>query len=835
MYHSELTDFLLGNNKDPEYRIARRGVPNHRTQFRTQVLKVINDPSFQQIKRARKAARSFSYERLNFKDSGSQVRLLRIHPQRIEEPVVCELYVVDLESVKNKFEALSYVWGDGELDQIISIHCVEIDEQNHLQCGPAQDFAVRTNLHQALKNVRHTTKYINLWVDAICIDQRENSRATAEKDMQLSMMSKIYNSAKSVCIWLGDRDEQTSKALSFIQEISNFEQLEACLRSGDDVTIGQWRTLIKTLQETQWFSRRWIIQEIASARSASVHCGDHVVHWDDLAVAISSLEENQAMLERNFSSKAIFAQVSPLSATQLVRSLTQVCRQYDDGEIAERLLDLETLVCTFQQFQARFPEDVIHSVRALASDPPGSKESDLSMDSMTSTPDLFIAFVHRCIERSGSRDIICRHWAPPVTDNLGERIRLPSWISELTNRPFGLPGTSHERQNGENFVAISPIYPHRGWKQYNASGDWKAEQDEQFSQRNRRTRESVAYTRRSTGPFAVFTPSKDINGTVPADDDDAQSYQTTGSEVGSNANTEDEFPSRDLIQEPRPLLHRGISFRPVEEATTPNNVPSSKGHKRSATAPSRGGSKGEVSWSPISSASIKPIAVKTYIQKFKQELHHTQRVGYLNVPGFVLGTVESRSDKMREGVIPGDWIAKLRQDGNHRRATVPDRLWRTLVADRTENGSNLPEWYKKACLHCLEDSRFVNSQGDLNTNKSLSDSLPDSMTSKYLERAKSVVWRRRFIQLQVKTADGSETVYGLGPENCKKGDITCIISGCTVPVILRKIEEPSMDTPDGSAGAFTLIGEAYVHGKMNGEAVKDHEFIKKLKKTFELR
>lgn len=847
-YDRKLKIFLLGNNDEPDDRIARQGVPSHRAQYRGQDLwkRYFNHPSVKQAKRVQQATKSFSYEGLSLKENGRPIRLLRIHPQRVEnfdETVVCDLYVVDLNQVKNRFEALSYCWGDSQADQIISIHRAAVDEVGRLQCGPAQDFPVRSNLHQALKHLRHTTQFVSLWVDAICIDQRDRPHATAEKNMQLSMMSEIYNSAKNVCIWLGDQDEQSSKALSFVHKISNFEQLEACLRIVDEATIGHWRNLVETLKETQWFSRRWIIQEIASARSASVHCGHNVVHWDDLAVAISILEENQAMMERTFNPKPVFAQISTLSATQLVKSLTHVYRKFSTGEIAERLLDLETLVCTFQQSQARFPEDVIHSVRALAYDSPGLEDFDFSANNEKGTPDLFMAFVRRCIEKSGSRDIICRHWAPPVTDTSRERVQLPSWISDLTNAPFGLPGTSHERQNGENFVAVSP---HRRWKQYNASGNWKPERDERLSQKVPQTRVPITQDRWSTGNVPMPSISTKVNGVRMREDSSSQSSPTARFQSRPNVSMPDKLSLRNAIQEPRPRSTDSLSFTSTNEETPPDPVSPTKGHKRSITAPSN--------WNPILSAFTKPNGLRTirdladparspdrqasrslqglYIQEGKEQVHHMGHAEYLSVPGFVLGTVEKRSDIMREGVIPGNWIAELRED---KRNVVPDRLWRTLVANRTENGNNLPEWYKRACLHCLEDSRFVNSQGDLNTNRSLSDTPLDTMTSKYLKRAKSVVWRRRFMRLRLDLAYGNDRIYGLAPEKCKKDDIVCIIGGCSVPVVLRKVEDLEMRASTKSAIVFTLIGEAYVHQKMNGEAVQDLERVRGLQKTFLLK
>jgi hypothetical protein len=56
----------------------------------------------------------------------------------------------------------------------------------------------------------------------------------------------------------------------------------------------------------------------------------------------------------------------------------------------------------------------------------------------------------------------------------------------------------------------------------------------------------------------------------------------------------------------------------------------------------------------------------------------------------------------------------------------------------------------------------------------------------------------------------SEKGYvGLAPEDSKPGDVICVIIGAIVPYVLRKLPEEE----------FQLIGEAYVHGIMDGEAM----------------
>jgi hypothetical protein len=49
---------------------------------------------------------------------------------------------------------------------------------------------------------------------------------------------------------------------------------------------------------------------------------------------------------------------------------------------------------------------------------------------------------------------------------------------------------------------------------------------------------------------------------------------------------------------------------------------------------------------------------------------------------------------------------------------------------------------------------------------------------------------------------------GLGVNSCMRGDLVCVLFGCSTPVFLRRVEEH-----------YVFLGEAYLHGIMDGEAI----------------
>lgn len=54
---------------------------------------------------------------------------------------------------------------------------------------------------------------------------------------------------------------------------------------------------------------------------------------------------------------------------------------------------------------------------------------------------------------------------------------------------------------------------------------------------------------------------------------------------------------------------------------------------------------------------------------------------------------------------------------------------------------------------------------------------------------------------------------GMVPQNCRKGDLVCVLYGCSVPVVLRALLHSQ----------YQLIGECYLQGFMEGQAFEDGE------------
>jgi hypothetical protein len=145
--------------------------------------------------------------------------------------IECEIIVHSLEKRGEYiYEALSYVWGSTDNPSMIYINgCV---------------LKVTSNLHAALSRLRLQRFERILWVDAICIDQENNT----EKEQQIWLMSEIYGQAKNVIVWLGEEEDDSTDALESLRLIAEGDTPQADINDA---------ALIALLGRP-WFRRVWV-------------------------------------------------------------------------------------------------------------------------------------------------------------------------------------------------------------------------------------------------------------------------------------------------------------------------------------------------------------------------------------------------------------------------------------------------------------------------------------------------------------------------------------------------------------------------------------------------
>lgn len=142
-------------------------------------------------------------------------------------------------------------------------------------------FYIRGNLKAALEQFRSESKDVDVWIDALCINQ-DNVK---EKTAQVARMDEIYSSASSVWVWLGAGKPETKETFDFLKyDILDLKVLDDLVKTKEYEK--KWK-LVVTLMKNRWFSRRWVIQELALARRAVVRWGSEEMEWSNFADAIA--------------------------------------------------------------------------------------------------------------------------------------------------------------------------------------------------------------------------------------------------------------------------------------------------------------------------------------------------------------------------------------------------------------------------------------------------------------------------------------------------------------------------------------------------------------------
>lgn len=123
-------------------------------------------------------------------------------------------------------------------------------------------------------------------------------------------MNMVYAYAHQVLIWLGESCwtpslVQILRLVHLWAKEHGFDSILPMLqypqdehddqKSHDDYEHLSMNTLLD-LYESRWFQRRWVLQEVALARSATVLWGQHKISWEYVGVAASILRTNYALI-----------------------------------------------------------------------------------------------------------------------------------------------------------------------------------------------------------------------------------------------------------------------------------------------------------------------------------------------------------------------------------------------------------------------------------------------------------------------------------------------------------------------------------------------------------
>lgn len=581
----------------------------------------------------------------------------------------------------------------------------------------------------------------------------------------------------------------------------------------DKLTSSGWAAFLH-LMKRSWFSRRWIVQEIALAREAYLHCGDESVTWREFAEAVSLFTSKHHDVRKLFQGSELFdnhpdflGEIEQLGASRLVDTSSNLFRKSDDGTIMEHLLSLEALMSSLSVFEASNPHDIVYAILWLANDAAPSTEeargSSLNEHGVTHTP------------QPGS----------PASDDYSRRASFP--FPELrTGRVTNEPAV----YNAEGIHASETSLPADMMNEH-ARLEPAILQDRLAVPNGVQGRKRAA-SDMSQAPTIRLPGQGAVGGRIVVD------YSKTVYEVCKDFLGFVIWQSKSLDIICRP-------WAPSPDLTKEEELPSWVPKLSGAPFELVDDDYKRVEADPLVGAPGIGRKIYNACGKIRADCHFQDDITRsLFVRGFVLDTVKIKSETAQQGIVPAEWLKVVQW--NHGNIPAPDRFWRTLVADRGPDGRRPPPYiYQSACNYAFQRKGL---RGDLNIREMIFFGKCPSMAIDFLRRVLSVVWKRSLI------LTSREEFLGLAPFKAREGDLVCILYGCSVPLVLRKIERHKMNggapspwkrvkpgealppRTDSSKSDhyYELIGECYIHGMMDGEAIR-HRRLQGLKvEEFEL-
>ncbi|EGR45037.1 uncharacterized protein TRIREDRAFT_111494 [Trichoderma reesei QM6a] len=218
------------------------------------------------------------YEQLPLPSEEQTIRVLSIEPGTKGTMVKASMFKLDLNDPQRPpYNTLSYTWGEPTIVDQIMVN--------------SKPIGVGANLFQALQHIRSSESPIDIWIDAICINQTDNK----EKAHQVSQMDLVYRLCEQVYIWLGCSEASSTvdnNPFALVEHFAANKHFHDLPGYYKDVTTGLWSCDTEHVEFTSmwkafdlvasspWWHRAWTVQEAVLPAKAVVIYGTWKTLWE---------------------------------------------------------------------------------------------------------------------------------------------------------------------------------------------------------------------------------------------------------------------------------------------------------------------------------------------------------------------------------------------------------------------------------------------------------------------------------------------------------------------------------------------------------------------------
>lgn len=167
--------------------------------------------------------------------AANEIRMLTLLPGKFDDPVfglLTKLVLPTRSQVDSGMEnvlvpdykALSYVWGSTLNPGAVHIRTSSQNETIQVLGGSTRTATTRfgtlqitANLAVALPYLRDEDEPVQIWIDAICVNQAD----LKERGEQVQRMADIFSLADKVTVWLGEADDETERVIKLVHWVNN--------------------------------------------------------------------------------------------------------------------------------------------------------------------------------------------------------------------------------------------------------------------------------------------------------------------------------------------------------------------------------------------------------------------------------------------------------------------------------------------------------------------------------------------------------------------------------------------------------------------------------------
>lgn len=674
----------------------------------------------------------------------NQIRILELLPANVDSaPLLCQLHIVSLDD-NPVYEALSYRWGNINDTKTITL------------CG--QSFKVTSNAFHALEALRLDTESRFLWVDAICIDQKN----LEERSHQVNIMGNIYSNALNVRVWL-ESDYKCNIAPYVLSHASDYS-----LHFDEEIR----NIVMGAISMSSWWRRVWTAQEAVLAKELMFHTGKDHFTLHELQKFLSAMTRHLSAENRCCRRYFVGFGDEPLETfSYFISDLLQ--RRAD---LHKSGFQLSELIKAYTHRDSTDLRDKVFGFIGLAKDAPDNiVRYDLSL------VDCYTHTATEIIRQTKDLDIF-RSIMSPVGRNADVQE-----TSEQRNTPFarrrmqGLPSWVPDWSQGTEFISAQNYTVYQNLcSSFNAGGH--TEVNVNFPSAHQlaldgiicdtvhKVAEEISYVHlnvirclKSWCTFVAESLAQNVECSVCGlHDRDVLITCAACDELYVCIRC---LPRIDGSDKSHCFGIRKILSQKQEKRPNPANwlfeEPSQNPHAF-----------GIRSWEKLA------------LVQYRQGENESVQDAFRHTLVLCSAAVRDTFQPSYNSIFDDDDIQRL---GFH-------IFWCRDVESA--------EWLDFLYLVGENHEAFSNAA-----------SLLSSLSPRPLQHTLgAVIDGKRFFV----TRTG---FLGLGPANTQPGHRVCVLNGAKVPYILQDLPPDEPRSENGGGEEFTLIGQAYVHGIMNGEAV----------------